>query len=36
MLYLFIFTWIFDFVWLIYWGTFWDSAAFDKNWAKGV
>ncbi|EAR84544.1 transmembrane protein, putative (macronuclear) [Tetrahymena thermophila SB210] len=36
LLYLFIFTWIFDFVWLIYWGSFWDSDKLEQSWAKGV
>lgn len=34
--YLFIFSWIIDLTWLIYWGPFWDSAVFDENWAQGV
>ncbi len=33
---LFLFSLFFDLVWLIFWGTFWDSAIFDHNWSKGV
>jgi hypothetical protein len=28
-------TWIVDFIWLIYWGPFWDSEEM-KDWEKGV
>lgn len=31
--YLFVFSWIIDFVWLVYWGPFWNSTTFDHNWA---
>ncbi|KAM3135870.1 hypothetical protein pb186bvf_011999 [Paramecium bursaria] len=34
--YLFIFSWIIDFVWLVYWGPFWNSNTFSNNWADGI
>lgn len=34
--YLFVFSWIIDFVWLVYWGPFWNSSTFNNNWAQGI
>ena len=32
---LLIVTWLVDFVWLVYWGPFWNSKAME-NWEKGI
>ena len=34
--YLMIFSWIVDFVWIVYWGPFWNSNYFKNNWAQGI
>lgn len=36
MIYLFVYSWIIDFVWLVYWGPFWNSSTFSHNWADGI
>lgn len=36
LFYLFIFSFLIDFVWLIYWGTYWNSDIMQNDWAKGV
>jgi hypothetical protein len=34
--YLFAFSWIIDFVWLCYWGPYYNSKLFNRAWSKGV
>ncbi|CAD8125772.1 unnamed protein product [Paramecium sonneborni] len=36
LIYLFVYSWIIDFVWLVYWGPFWNSSTFSHNWADGI
>jgi len=33
---LMIYTWIMDFIWIFYWGVYWNRSQFDNNWAKGI
>jgi hypothetical protein len=36
LFYLFVFTWLVDFIWVIYWGVTWSSDDYQRNGASGT
>ena len=36
LFYLFVATWVVDFIWLIYWGVTWSSAEYKQNGSSGA